>query len=190
MDLTSGEGGATSGNVTVASADGKSTGQVSLETGAASGAERKTAEAAAGYLAISCFDYPQAAGVISFRNEGVSLVVDSVAQTHHFLSTLVHPGPVRPLREPDPRGQNKAFFPLLTGSRPDVWSWTPEMSGSVDLSRQINLCEYLVCLLTQNIHEVTMVQIRFLQLRILDPLARHRADSTGRWKATSTRMRP
>ena len=109
MDLTSGEGGATSGNVTVASADGKSTGQVSLETGAASGAERKTAEAAAGYLAISCFDYPQAAGVISFRNEGVSLVVDSVAQTHHFLSTLVHPGPVRPLREPDPRGQKQGI---------------------------------------------------------------------------------
>ena len=173
VDLTSGEGGATSGNVTVASADGKSTGQVSLETGAASGAERKTAEAAAGYLAISCFDYPQAAGVISFRNEGVSLVVDSVAQTHHFLSTLVHPGPVRPLREPDPRGQNKAFFPLLTGSRPDVWSWTPEMSGSVDLSRQINLCKYLVCLLTQNIHEVTMVHVQLLQLRILDLLARH-----------------
>ena len=82
MDLTSGEGGATSGKVTVASADGKSTGQVSLETGATSGAERKTAEAAAGYLAISCFDYPQAAGVISFRNEGVSLVVDSVAQNN------------------------------------------------------------------------------------------------------------
>ena len=110
VDLTSGEGGATSGKVTVASADGKSTGQVSLETGAASGAERKTAEAAAGYLAISCFDYPQAAGVISFRNEGVSLVVDSVAQTHHFLSTLVHPGPVRPLREPDPRGQKQGIF--------------------------------------------------------------------------------
>ena len=64
------------------------------------------------------------------------------------------------------------------------------MSGSVDLSRQINLCEYLVCLLTQNIHEVTMVQIQFLQLRILDLLARHRADSTDHWKATSTRMRP
>ena len=94
------------------------------------------------------------------------------------------------MREPDPRGQNKAFFPLLTGSRPDVWSWTPEMSGSVDLSRQINLCEYLVCLLTQNIHEVTMVQIQFLQLRILDLLARHQVGSTGRWKATSTKMSP
>ena len=60
------------------------------------------------------------------------------------------------------------------------------MSGSVDLSRQINLCEYLVCLLTQNIHEVTMVQIQFLQLRILDLLARHQVGSTGRWEATST----
>ena len=57
---------------------------------------RKTAEAAAtaaaGYLDISCFDSPQAAGAVSFRNEGGSLMVDSVAQTNEFLSTLVHPG--------------------------------------------------------------------------------------------------
>ena len=78
----------------------------------------------------------------------------------------------------------------MTGSRPDSWTATPKMSNSINQSDQIDPCKYLVCLLAQNIHKVTMAYVRLLQLRVLDLLARHRAGSMGRWKAVSTRMRP
>ena len=86
--------------------------------------------------------------------------------------------------------KNRACFALSTGSRPDSWSLTPKMSDSVNVSYQMDLCKYLVCLLTQNIHEVTMVHVQLLQLRILNLLDRHRAGSTGRWRDTTTGMRP